>query len=187
MIRPVALVVDDEPDIRELLTITLERMHIDTQPCADIASAREQLARREFQLCLTDMRLPDGDGLELLEWMQAQGLKTPVAVLTAHGNVATAVRALKAGAFDFVSKPVDVKVLRKLVERALKVPAGEVTSGGAQLRGESATIQHLRTRISLVARSQAPVHIGENPARARNWWPVCSTSRVPGRTAPLCP
>jgi len=159
MTRPVALVVDDEPDIRELLAITLERMDIEASTCADVASARERLANREFQLCLTDMRLPDGDGLELIEWMQNRGLKTPVAVITAHGNVETAVRALKAGAFDFISKPLDVKMLRKLVGSALKVPAAAVTGGRAQLLGESSAIERLRQTIAKVARSQAPVHI----------------------------
>ncbi len=106
MARPVALVVDDEPDLRELLALTLERMDIEASTCADVASARDRLARREFQLCLTDMRLPDGDGIELIEWMQARGLKTPVAVITAHGNVETAVRALKAGEVSKVA-PVD--------------------------------------------------------------------------------
>jgi two-component system response regulator PilR (NtrC family) len=159
MARPVALVVDDEPDIRELLAMTLERMDIETSACADVASARDRLARREFQLCLTDMRLPDGDGIELIEWMQGRGMKTPVAVITAHGNVETAVRALKAGAFDFISKPLDVKVLRKLVGSALKVPRAEVTGGKAQLLGESPAIERLRHTIGKVARSQAPVHI----------------------------
>ncbi len=159
MARPVALVVDDEPDIRELLAMTLERMDIEASTCGDVATAKDRLVRREFQLCLTDMRLPDGDGLELIEWMQARGLKTPVAVITAHGNVETAVRALKAGAFDFISKPLDVKVLRKLVGSALKVPRAEVTGGKAQLLGESATIERLRHTVGKVARSQAPVHI----------------------------
>ena len=159
MARPVALVVDDEPDIRELLAMTLERMDIETSTCGDVATARDRLARREFQLCLTDMRLPDGDGIELIEWMQGRGLKTPVAVITAHGNVETAVRALKAGAFDFISKPLDVKVLRKLVGSALKVPRTDVTGGKAQLLGESAVIERLRHTIGKVARSQAPVHI----------------------------
>jgi two-component system response regulator PilR (NtrC family) len=152
-------VVDDEPDIRELLALTLERMDIEASTCADVASARDRLARRDFQLCLTDMRLPDGDGIELIEWMQARGLKTPVAVITAHGNVETAVRALKAGAFDFISKPLDVKVLRKLVGSALKVPATAVTGGKAQLLGESPPIERLRQTVAKVARSQAPVHI----------------------------
>jgi len=159
MARPVALVVDDEPDIRELLAMTLERMDIEASTCGDVATARDRLARREFQLCLTDMRLPDGDGIELIEWMQGRGLKTPVAVITAHGNVETAVRALKAGAFDFISKPLDVKVLRKLVGSALKVPRADVTGGKAQLLGESPVIEHLRQTIGKVARSQAPVHI----------------------------
>ncbi len=159
MARPTALVVDDEPDIRELLALTLSRMDIDAVTCADITSARERLARQEFSLCLTDMRLPDGDGLELIEWMQARGSRTPVAVITAHGNVETAVRALKAGAFDFISKPLDVKVLRKLVGSALKLPQAGLTAGKAQLLGVSPAIERLRQTIAKVARSQAPVHI----------------------------
>lgn len=164
MSRPLALIVDDEPDIRELLSMTLRRMDIEVSACADVESARDRLARQEFQLCLTDMRLPDGDGLELIEWMQNRGIRTPVAVITAHGNVETAVRALKAGAFDFISKPLDVKVLRKLVGSALKVPGTEVIgglaiAGKAQLLGESPVIDRLRHTIAKVARSQAPVHI----------------------------
>lgn len=159
MSRPLALIVDDEPDIRELLSMTLRRMDIEVSACADVESARDRLARQEFQLCLTDMRLPDGDGLELIEWMQNRGIRTPVAVITAHGNVETAVRALKAGAFDFISKPLDVKVLRKLVGSALKVPGTEVVGGKAQLLGESPVIDRLRHTIAKVARSQAPVHI----------------------------
>ena len=91
--RPLALVVDDEPDICELLAMTLERMNIPAETCNDVTTARSMLSAREYSLCLTDMRLPDGDGLELVEWMQAQGIDTPVAVITAHGNVETAVRA----------------------------------------------------------------------------------------------
>ena len=159
MATPIALVVDDEPDIRELLGITLERMDIRVCACADIAAAKEQLTRNEFQLCLTDMRLPDGDGIDLIEWMQLRGIGTPVAVITAHGNVETAVRALKAGAFDFISKPVDIKVLRKLVGSALKVPHTGTASGKAQLLGNSTVIEQLRATIAKVARSQAPVHI----------------------------
>jgi two-component system response regulator PilR (NtrC family) len=157
--KPIALVVDDEPDIRELLGITLERMDIDVCACADIAAAKAQLTRREFQLCLTDMRLPDGNGIDLIEWMQLRGIGTPVAVITAHGNMETAVRALKAGAFDFISKPVDIKVLRKLVGSALKLPHTGIASGKAQLLGNSAAIEALRATVAKVARSQAPVHI----------------------------
>ena len=105
------------------------------------------------------MRLPDGDGLELVEWIQAQGPGTPVAVITAHGNVETAVRALKSGAFDFISKPVDVRALRKIVGSALKLSRADQPGGKAQLLGNSPAIQRLRQTIARVARSQAPVHI----------------------------
>jgi two-component system response regulator PilR (NtrC family) len=156
-IQPKALVVDDEPDICELLAITLERMGISADTCGDVTAARNNLAKHEYQLCLTDMRLPDGDGLELIEWMQAQGLRTPVAVITAHGNVETAVRALKLGAFDFISKPVDLEDLRKLVHSAMRL--GLAGDGEARLLGESAAIHQVQKMIAKVARSQAPVHI----------------------------
>ncbi|MDP6437267.1 MAG: sigma-54 dependent transcriptional regulator [Gammaproteobacteria bacterium] len=157
MSRPLALVVDDEPDICELLAITLQRMEIDVDTCMDVATAKTRLGEREFQLCLTDMRLPDGDGLELVQWMQQESLPTPVAVITAHGNVETAVRALKYGAFDFISKPVDLQDLRKLVDNAMRLDlAGE---GSATLLGESEAINNVRKMIAKVARSQAPVHI----------------------------
>jgi len=158
--QPAALIIDDEPDLCELLAITLERMQITAETCGDVATARDKLANGDYQLCLTDMRLPDGDGLELLEWMQARGMSTPVAVITAHGNVSTAVRALKLGAFDFISKPLDLQDLRKLVGTALKLPAPD-TGGdsGARLLGESPAIRELRRLIDKVARSQAPVHI----------------------------
>ncbi|HKK04193.1 MAG TPA: response regulator, partial [Gammaproteobacteria bacterium] len=115
MSRPTVLIVDDEPDIRELLSMTLEGMDVEPDTAADLAEARHKLQTREYHFCLTDMRLPDGDGLELVQWMQRQAPGVPVAVITAHGNVETAVRALKLGAYDFVSKPVKVKDLRKLV------------------------------------------------------------------------
>ena len=159
MSRPIALIVDDEPDICELLAITLDRMNIDAHTCGDVQGARERLRQGDYQLCLTDMRLPDGDGLELLEWMQHRGLRTPCAVITAHGNVETAVRALKLGAFDFISKPLDLQALRKLVTTALKLPGGERDDPRTELLGESAPITELRRMIARVARSQAPVHI----------------------------
>ncbi len=159
--KPTALVVDDEPDICELLAITLNRMDIATRTCADVSSARKHLGREAFDLCLTDMRLPDGDGLELVEWMQREVPGTPVAVITAHGSVEAAVKALKLGAFDFVSKPLDLNDLRKLVTAALKLK-GTVTPrvpGQPTLIGESPAIDRVRTMIAKVARSQAPVHI----------------------------
>jgi two-component system response regulator PilR (NtrC family) len=157
MNKPLALVVDDEPDICELLAITLERMQIDADTCGDLTSARAKLGAREYQLCLTDMRLPDGDGLELVQWIQDRGINTPVAVITAHGNVETAVRALKLGAFDFISKPVDLQDLRKLVDSAMRL--GLASEGEARLLGESAAINSVRRMIAKVARSQAPIHI----------------------------
>jgi len=157
MDRPLALVIDDEPDICELLAITLERMNIATDTCGDLASARDALSKKRYQFCLTDMRLPDGDGLDLVEWIQQQSIAVPVAVITAHGNVETAVRALKLGAFDFISKPVDLKALRKMVVSAMKL--GIAGEGEARLLGESEAINSARKMIAKVARSQAPVHI----------------------------
>jgi len=157
--RATALVVDDEPDLCELLAMTLEQMQIRTDTCGDVSSARQLLRDGDYQLCLTDMRLPDGDGLELVEWIQAQGMPTPVAVITAHGNVETAVRALKLGAFDFLSKPLDLQALRKLVGSALKLPRGNEVNSEATLLGTSTAIGELRTMIEKVSRSQAPVHI----------------------------
>ncbi|MDH3509619.1 MAG: sigma-54 dependent transcriptional regulator [Gammaproteobacteria bacterium] len=159
MKRPLALVVDDEPDLCELLSITLERMQIEADTCGDVSCARQMLKQRDYELCLTDMRLPDGDGLELVEWIQTQGMTTPVAVITAHGNVETAVRALKLGAFDFISKPLDLQSLRKLVGSALKLSRTDAVTGKAQMHGESPAIIDLRSMIDKVARSQAPVHI----------------------------
>ncbi len=158
MKQSLALVVDDEPDICELLTLTLGRMNIRALAAPDIASARELLAENTFDLCLTDMRLPDGDGLELVEWMQAHLPGVPVAVITAHGNVETAVQSLKLGAFDFISKPLDLGNLRNIVANALRLRGGD-QSASSQLQGNSPNVQALREMINKVARSQAPVHI----------------------------
>ena len=158
MTQPLALVIDDEPDICELLTLTLGRMDIRTQTAMDVAGAKALLGEQEFDICLTDMRLPDGDGLELVEWMQSHAASVPVAVITAHGNVETAVQALKLGAFDFISKPLDLGHLRTIVENALKVRRPR-QDGGPELLGESKRMRELREMIVKVARSQAPVHI----------------------------
>jgi len=155
---PLALVIDDEPDICELLTLTLGRMDIRTETAVDVAGAKALFGKHEFDICLTDMRLPDGDGLELVEWMQSNAAGVPVAVITAHGNVETAVQALKLGAFDFISKPLDLGNLRTIVENALKV-RGPEQSAGARLLGNSDRMHDLREMISKVAQSQAPVHI----------------------------
>jgi two-component system response regulator PilR (NtrC family) len=157
MNQPLALVIDDEPDICELLTLTLARMDIQTETAGDVAGAKSLLESRSFDLCLTDMRLPDGDGLDLVEWMQTHAANVPVAVITAHGNVETAVQALKLGAFDFISKPLDLGNLRNIVENALKLDKnGEQKS---RLQGDSEPMRELRDMVERVARSQAPVHI----------------------------
>ena len=162
--QPVVLVVDDEPDLLELVSLTLSRMSLRTRTAPDLSSARKLLKSERFDLCLTDMRLPDGDGLELVGWIQENRASLPVAVITAHGNVESAVRALKLGAFDFVSKPLDLGVLRKLVGSAIKLRTGideetAATLRGPRLLGGSEIMQQLREMISRVARSQAPVHI----------------------------
>jgi two-component system response regulator PilR (NtrC family) len=158
-----ALIVDDEPDIRELLGITLGRMNIEVKTSGDYAGAIRALGSERFDLVLTDMRLPDGDGLDLVEWIQAHRPGVPVAVITAHGNVEAAVRALKLGAFDFISKPLDLGALRKLITATLRLgdSSVEMTGRRASLRllGDSRPMQQLREMIAKVARSQAPVHI----------------------------
>jgi two-component system response regulator PilR (NtrC family) len=162
MSKPAVLVVDDEPDICELLSITLQRMELNPRTANTLAAAQRLLKTETFDLCLTDMQLPDGDGLELVEWMQQYTPTVPVAVITAHGNMETAVRALKVGAFDFVSKPLDLAGLRKLVVAAIKLSGtndGDTSVFGPRLLGASAAMQHLREMIGRVARSQAPVHI----------------------------
>ena len=157
-----ALVVDDEPDIRELLGITLERMNIEVVAAGDVAEATRELRNSDFDLCFTDMKLPDGDGLDLVQWIQKHRPQTPVAVITAHGNVETAVRALKLGAFDFISKPLDLSALRKLISATLKLGDGSANTiqlPQIKLLGRSAAMDKLREMIERVSRSQAPVHI----------------------------
>ena len=162
--HPVVLVVDDEPDLLELVSLTLGRMNLRTRTAPDVSSARRLLKAEHFDLCLTDMRLPDGDGLDLVAWIQEHRASVPVAVITAHGNVESAVRALKLGAFDFVSKPLDLSVLRKLVGSAIKLGTAVDEETTASLRtprllGGSAVMEQVREMIARVARSQAPVHI----------------------------
>jgi two-component system response regulator PilR (NtrC family) len=162
MPNPAVLIVDDEPDLCELLTITLQRMNLTPRTTGSVGSAQRLLKSEHFDLCLTDMRLPDGDGLELVEWMQSYTPTVPVAVITAHGNMETAVRALKQGAFDFVSKPLDLSGLRKLVASAIKLSAsieGDTIVLGPRLLGTSPSMQDMRDMIARVSRSQAPVHI----------------------------
>lgn len=158
-----ALVVDDERDIRELLVMALGRMGLRCDTASTLAEARSQLQRNTYELCLTDMRLPDGSGIELVGEITTRCPNTPVAMITAFGNVEAAVEALKAGAFDFVAKPVDLVVLRDLVRHALELHEGRRNGGDSvatRLYGESPAMATLRGTIAKVARSQAPVYIG---------------------------
>jgi two-component system, NtrC family, response regulator PilR len=162
MPKPAVLIVDDEPDLCELLSITLQRMDLSARTANDVAEAQRMLKTEQFDLCLTDMQLPDGDGLDLVKWMQQYTPNVPVAVITAHGNMETAVRALKLGAYDFVSKPLDLAGLRKLVATAIKLSGtndSDTSVFGPRLLGSSTAVQHMREMIGRVARSQAPVHI----------------------------
>ncbi len=160
------LVVDDEPDIRELLEITLSRMNLDSHAAANVREAKSLLNNEQFDLCLTDMKLPDGTGIELVEYIQENFPHIPVAVITAYGSMEAAIKALKAGAFDFVSKPIDLNMLRGLVDSALKVsstPIEKQNDSGAKkqqkLLGESDAMLALRQKIEKLARSQAPVYL----------------------------
>ncbi|WP_374608727.1 sigma-54-dependent transcriptional regulator [Thermomonas sp.] len=165
-----ALVVDDERDIRELLVLTLGRMGLKCDTASSLHDARALLRHNSYALCLTDMRLTDGSGLDLVREISQLYPQTPVAMITAFGNQEAAVGALKAGAFDFVSKPVDLSVLRGLVQHALKLGLESAAGGAARpadapgpaatrLLGSSMAMAELRTTLAKVARSQAPVYI----------------------------
>ena len=156
-----ALIVDDEPDIRELLEITLGRMGIETLSAKDITSAKALLQNNEFDFCMADMNLPDGNGIELVKYINSDYPRVPVAMITAHGSVDSAVEALKAGAFDFVSKPVNIELLRSLVNAALNLKPLDTKTGIAtpSVLGETAIMIALRKQISILARSQAPIYI----------------------------
>ncbi|MCK9388113.1 MAG: sigma-54 dependent transcriptional regulator [Sulfuritalea sp.] len=156
------LVVDDEADIRELLDLTLARMGLLADCVGSLAEARRMLASQRYQLCLTDMRLPDGEGLELVRHIADTVADLPVAVITAHGSAENAVSALKAGAFDYIAKPVSLDQLRGMVKLALELPHPDPTGdtgGQSRLLGESPAIEQVRNLIDRVARSQAPVHV----------------------------
>ncbi|QEP43696.1 sigma-54-dependent Fis family transcriptional regulator [Ectothiorhodospiraceae bacterium BW-2] len=163
--RPTALIVDDEPDILELLALTLSRMGVESRAAASLEQAFRMLQQQPFHLCLTDMRLPDGDGLELVRYISSELPQLPVAVITAHGNMDCAIEALKAGAFDFVNKPVELKTLKALIESALKLsrgdsePSADRASEEASFLGEAAVVIELRQTVRKLARSQAPIYI----------------------------
>jgi len=157
--QPKVLVIDDEPDLLELLELTLSRMGLDTIRAESVAEAIRLLDREPFDLCLTDMRLPDGEGLRVVEHINQKGLDVPVAVITAYGSAENAVAALKAGAFDYLAKPVALEQLRALVKQALKVPDKAQPPAGYQLLGVSQAMEQVRSMIERLAKSQAPVYI----------------------------
>ncbi|QFT53487.1 sigma-54 dependent transcriptional regulator [Microbulbifer sp. THAF38] len=161
---PLALVVDDEPDICKLITLTLQRMDVNCHTAANLAEATRLLTENRYDFCLTDLRLPDGDGLQLVEHIQSGAHRDlPIAVITAHGNMDTAIKALKLGAFDFVSKPVDLERLRNLAQLALRLNRErdpQLSKSSEQLLlGEAPNMRKLREQIAKVARSDAPVYI----------------------------
>ena len=158
---PRVLVVDDEADILELLELTLVRMGLEVVRASGVGQAKECLDSNGFDLCLTDMRMPDGEGLEVVRYIADRGLDVPVAVITAHGNLENAVAVLKAGAFDYLSKPVALDQLRTLVNSALRLPVKNELphDGESVLLGNSPAMAQVRELIGRVARSQAPVHI----------------------------
>jgi len=157
---PRILLVDDEPDLLDLMELTLVRMGLESDRAVSVAEARNRLSSTHYDLCLTDMRLTDGEGLDIIIHASALPLPVPVAVITAYGNAGNAVAALKAGAFDYLAKPVALNQLRALIKSALKIP--EVTQANdpaRELIGQSGVMQDIRTRIAKLARTQAPVHI----------------------------
>ena len=166
---PKVLVVDDEADLRDLVELTLVRMGLDVESAASVAEARAKLASTAYDLCLTDMRLPDGTGLDVVAGIHAAGLDIPVAVITAYGSADNAVAALKAGAFDYLSKPIGLDQLRTLVKSALDIPAvppprsrGTTNLAvGAEVAiiGQAPAFDAVRGLIVKVAKSMAPVHI----------------------------
>ena len=157
--QPKVLVIDDEPDLLELLELTLSRMGLDTTRAESVGEAIRLLDREAYDLCLTDMRLPDGEGLRVVEHINQKGLDVPVAVITAYGSAENAVAALKAGAFDYLAKPVALEQLRALVKQALKVPDKVQPQASYQLLGNSPAMEQVRSMIERLAKSQAPVYI----------------------------
>lgn len=185
-----ALIIDDEPDIRELLELTLGRMSVDTRAAPNLSAAKQLLSDYAFDMCLTDMKLPDGNGIEFVEHMQQNFPDVPVAVITAHGNMELAIKALKAGAFDFVSKPVDLQVLRNLVNTALKVshnfPKVDRRSRDILL-GDSEAMKKTRATIAKVARSQAPIYISGESGSGKELVARLIHSKGPRASKPFVP
>src|SRR5436309_915554 len=203
IVQGTVLVIDDEADIRELLELSLLRMGLAVECAGSVAAAKQLLQSKRYELCLTDMRLPDGDGLELVRFIGVQCADLPVAVITAFGSTENAVAALKAGAFDYLTKPLSLDQLRTLVKSALSLPqkTAPAKSGEGQLLGSSPGIEQVRSKIEKLARSQAPIYVtgesgsgkelaarlihGKGSRRERAFVPV-NCGACPGPTA-SCP
>ena len=189
------LVVDDEADIRELLDLTLARMGLAADCAGTVAEAKAFLEREEYSLCLTDMRLPDGEGLEIVRLIGSKFGQTPVAVITAFGSADNAVAALKAGAFDYLAKPVALDQLRTLIKSALNLPRASAEEAGApasgrvsgQLTGQSAAIAVVREMIGKLARSQAPVYISGESGSGKELAARLIHAQSARNTAPFVP
>lgn len=180
------LIVDDEADIRELVEIALGRMNLATCAAGTLHDARALLTQQRFDLCITDMRLPDGNGVELVREIQARFPQTPVAVITAYGNAEAAVDSLKAGAFDFVSKPVDLTILRKLVDTALRLRT-ETPPEHQTLLGDHESVRQLRALIERLARSQAPVHVAGESGTGKELIAKLIHQKGPRASGPFVP
>ncbi|MTW21718.1 sigma-54-dependent transcriptional regulator [Allochromatium palmeri] len=192
MHKPLALVVDDEADILDLIRITLGRMGVAAVTALTVAEAKRQLERHRPDLCLTDLSLPDGSGLDLLHYLNAHYPELPVAMITAHGNMESAVAAMKAGAFDFVAKPVDLAALRNLVESALRLRGrtGALDEQGATdmpLLGDSTVMEQIRVLIAKLARTQAPVFITGESGTGKELAARLIHAQGPRRDGPFVP
>ena len=182
------LVVDDEPDIRELLELTLAKMGLGVDSVESIAEAKERLKSERYDLCLTDMRLGDGEGLELVRHIAALGTDLPVAVITAYGSAENAVAALKAGAFDYVSKPVGLEQLRALVKSALSLPErADAAPEERELLGNSAPLAQVRSLVGKLARTQAPVYISGESGSGKELAARLIHENSPRRGQPFVP
>jgi two-component system response regulator PilR (NtrC family) len=191
------LVVDDEADIRELLGLTLARMGLDAHCAASTSEAYALLAKNSYDLCLTDMRLPDGDGITVVDYVAKHHPNLPVAVITAHGSTENAVAALKAGAFDYLAKPVSLDQLRTLVRSALMLPGtaqrrpheddAAAPAGTPLLIGESAPMQAVRAMIGRLARTQAPIHISGESGSGKELAARLVHTQGPRRAGPFVP
>ena len=187
--KKTVLVIDDELDLRELLKLTLAKMGIDSTAVETLGEARAELQENSFDLCLTDMRLPDGNGLEMVQYVQKNYPQLPIAVLTAYGNVDLAVDALKLGAFDFLSKPVDLPRLRSLINNALTLSSDKGAGHGdvePLLLGNSSLMNQVRQQISKVARSQAPMFISGESGTGKELAARSIHRQSSGGTNPLC-